>query len=62
MKSITNIFKINDKSSLIIFINQCNTKLVLEKLIGYFLEKEDRLKIQGIFRKSGDISEINILV
>ena len=36
--------------------------IVLEKLIRYFLEKEDRLKIQGIFRKSGYTSEINILV
>ena len=36
--------------------------IILEKLVGYFLEKEDKLKIQGIFRKSGNISEINILV
>ena len=36
--------------------------IILEKLVGYFLEKEDKLKIQGIFRKSGFISELNILV
>ena len=38
-------------------LNSEGIPLVLGKLIEYFVEKEDRLKVHGIFRKSGFISD-----